>query len=348
MKLKRCEHNPILSPNPSNAWESLVVTNPAAWYDEAEGKVLMLYRAAGNDDEHRVYFGLAESRDGYHFERVSDEPVFSPGAQGMDGGCVEDPRIVKIGDWYYVTYASRPFPPGKYWLNDQPHPAYKRPECPEEFPWLLRSNATSTYLAMTKDFRKWYRAGRITGVDVDDRDVILFPEKINGWYYMLHRPMNWVGPDYGTEYPAMWISRARDLLCWESPKLLATGVAAWENGKIGGNTPPIKTELGWLHIYHAVGKDKHYRLGALVLDAEDPSIVRYRTRDWLLQPEEDYEINGPYKGVCFPCGNVVMDGTLFVYYGGADKYCAVATCPLADLLRELAACPVDEGREVSR
>lgn len=108
---------------------------------------------------------------------------------------------------------------------------------------------------------------------------------------------------------------------------------------MGFNIPPIRTPHGWLCIYHAVGLDKYYRLGAVLLDIEDPSIVRHRTPDWLMQPEADYEIEGFYRGVCFPCGAVVIDGTLFVYYGGGDKYCAAATCSLEELVQHLLRCP---------
>ena len=338
MKLQRFANNPILSPNPENEWETLVATNPGAWYDEQEKCVYLLYRAAGNDSEHRIHFGLAVSQDGYHFERVSDQPVFSPSPDGYDAGCVEDPRIIRMGDWYYVTYASRPFPPGQYWLGTN-HAGYHVPDCPPDFPYILRTNQTSTSLALTRDFRTWKRAGRLTSAMVDDRDVILFPEKVNGKYVMLHRPMNWVGPEYGTEYPAMWISYGDDLLNWTAPKLLAKAAYAWENKKIGGNTPPIRTEHGWLTLYHAVGEDRHYRLGAMLLDLNDPSIVLYRSYDWLLQPEEWYELEGFYPGVCFPCGKVIIDGILFVYYGGADMYVGLATCKLQELLDYLLTCP---------
>ena len=114
MKLTRYQGNPVISPNPKNAWESHVTTNPGVWYDEAKGEVLMVYRAAGGDDEHKVYFGLARSTNGYDFERLSDEPIFGPSKDGYDAGCVEDPRIIKMGEWFYITYASRPFPPGHY------------------------------------------------------------------------------------------------------------------------------------------------------------------------------------------------------------------------------------------
>ena len=339
MKLQRYAGNPILSPLPEHPWESEVATNPGAWYDSESKQVFMLYRTAGADDLHKIHFSLATSRDGYHFERVSDQPVFSPSADGFDAGCVEDPRIVKMGDWYYVTYASRPFPPGKYWLPKDQR-SYLPPRCPPDFPWILRTNETSTGLALTKDFHTWIRAGRMTNPLVDDRDVMIFPEKVAGRYRMLHRPMNWIGPQFGTEYPAMWISSSDDLLAWDDSKLLAKAEFEWENQKIGGNTPPIKTEYGWLTLYHAVGKDRHYRLGAMLLDADDPSIVRYRTRDWILQPEEYYELEGYYPGVCFPCGKVIIGDTLFVYYGGADKYVGLATCPLAELLNDLSTCPI--------
>lgn len=338
MKLTRYEGNPIISPLPGSDWESLVSTNPGAWYDEAEHKVRLIYRAAGDDEAHRIHFGLAESKDGYHFERVSDRPIFSPSLDGFDAGCVEDARIIKIGEWFYITYASRPFPPGRYWLNVD-HQASFSASLPADFPWMLRNNQTSTGLALTKDFKTWIRPGRLTSPLVDDRDVILFPEKIKGRYVMLHRPMNWVGPEYGTEYPAMWISYADDLLQWQDSRLLARAEFEWENKKIGGNTPPIKTPHGWLTLYHAVGKEGHYRLGAMLLDLEDPSIIHYRSRDWLLQPEEWYETQGFYPGLCFPCGKVILGDTLFVYYGGADKYVGLATCKLDDLFDYLLSCP---------
>jgi len=288
----------------------------------------------------KIYFGLASSRDGYHFERLSNAPAFSPSADGADAGCVEDARIIKMGEWYYVTYASRAFPPGQYWI----HGPYVPPNAPAEWPWLIRENATATFLAMTRDFKSWIRVGRMTDPSVDDRDVCIFPEKINGKFVMIHRPMNWVGPEYGTENPAIWISTGDDLLTWKDAKLLAKAEFSWENAKIGGNAPPIKTEHGWLTIYHAVGTDRKYRLGAMLLDLADPGIVRYRTTAPILEPEEkySYEFDGPYKwGICFPCGNVVINDTLFVYYGGADKFTALATAPMRGLLDYLLSCPVE-------
>lgn len=333
-QLERFTGNPILSPNPANLWEARVTTNPGVWHDADKGEVLMLYRACGNDEEHRVHFGLATSKDGYHFERASDLPAFSPSLDGFDAGCVEDPRIIKIDNWYYVTYAARAYPPGMYWLPDAERP-WNEPPRPNDFPWVLRTNSTSTGLALTKDFKTWKRAGRMTSATVDDRDVILFPEKINGRYALLHRPMSWVGEEYGTEYPAMWISFSDDLLEWKDSILLAKADLPWECRKIGGNTPPIRTNDGWLTLYHAVGDDGHYRVGALLLDTDEPWRIIGRSQNYLIQPEKSYETEGYYPGCIFPCGKAVIGDKLFVYYGGADKYVGVATCQLSELLEDL-------------
>lgn len=330
--------NPILSPNPANEWESLVVTNPTVAEDPATGDVIMLYRAAGNDDEHRVVFGLARSRDGKTFERVSDTPVFVNSESGFDGGCVEDPRVVRFGDWYFVTYASRPFAPGKYWATNN-NITILRPELPPEAPWLFRNNATSTGLAITKDFRSWIRLGRLTLPTVDNRDVILFPEKVGGKFVLLQRPMQWAGEGFDNAFPGIWISFSDDVLHWPEMQLLAQGVEDWEH-KIGGNSPPLRTDLGWLVLYHAVGADKLYRLGALILDIDDPTKILYRSPEPFLTPSEDYEIDGFYPGVIFPCGQVVRDNVLHLYYGGADRFVGLATCPLNDLLEYMKAHPV--------
>lgn len=337
MKLKRYEGNPILSPHPTNMWENLAVFNPAAWYDEDKKQVLLLYRAAEADPEYKCYFGLAVSNDGFHFERTSDEPVMSPSVDGFDASTIQDPRMVKIDEWFYITYACRFFPFGQFWIPKEQQ--YKHPVCPPDFPRVIRNNATSTGLLLTQDFKTFIRAGRITDPLLDDRDVILFPEKIKNKYWMIHRPLEWVGPEYGVEQAAAWISSANDLLGFRKSSLLIKQKHDWEAGKLGVNTPPIKTEFGWLTLYHAVGSDKYYRIGAILLDLDDPTKVLFRTTDWIMQPEEDYEIDGFYQGCVFPCGKVVIDGTLFVYYGAADKYVGVATCPLEELLDYLLSCP---------
>ena len=118
MKLKRFEGNPILSPHPDHPWEDLAVFNPAAWYDPAKKEVLLLYRAAESQPDYKCYFGLAKSPDGYHFERVSDRPALDISREGFDGATIQDPRIIKMGDWFYVTYACRHYPFGQFWIPE--------------------------------------------------------------------------------------------------------------------------------------------------------------------------------------------------------------------------------------
>lgn len=337
-QLHRFDGNPVLSPNPRCAWEAAVTTNPGAWIDPETGDVCMLYRAAGHDPQHRVVFGLARSRDGFNFERCSDKPVFEPSVDGFDAGCVEDPRVVRFEDYYYITYAARATPPGQYWILPPTKRNWYAHALPQDVPWCIRENHTVTGLAITRDFKTFIRAGRLTRTDVDDRDVILFPEKIAGQFYMLHRPMQWAGEAYGTEHPTIWISRGDDLLDMGSPKLLMTAKYDWET-KVGGNTPPIRTEHGWLTLFHAVGPDKQYRLGALLLDLDDPTRIRHRTPHWLIQPETEYETQGFYNGCVFPCGKVVKDGKLLVYYGAADVHVGVASCDMDALMAYLLGCP---------
>ena len=331
MKLKKYENNPILSPNPENYWENIVVCNPGVWYEN--GKFSMLYRAAGDDTEHYIRIGLAESTDGKCFTRVSNEPVFGPSVDGPDQGGVEDPRIVKFGDDFYVTYAYRPHYPGQYWKFE--HDVILLPESNEYSPAVIKDNIANSGLAVTKDFKNWRRLGRVTDSNLDDRDVILFPEKINGKFAMLHRPKQWIGEEYGVENPAIWIRFSDDLMVWNEPSTLLFGGIndTWQE-KIGGSTPPLRTEEGWLLIYHGVenGGQGYYRVGVALLDLEDPTKVLARSTEWIMEPEHSYEIEGFYKGCVFPTGNVIVDDTLYVYYGGADKYVGLATCSVKEIL----------------
>jgi len=334
MKLKKYSGNPVLKPHGENRWENLVVCNPGAWYED--GVFYLLYRAAGEDEGHVIRFGLATSTDGYNFKREMNEPCFGPSLQGPDSGCTEDARIVKFDDYYYVTYAFRPYPPGQYWKFR--HDEVQTPQVGENAPRFLKNNIANSALAMTKDFKNWIRLGRITQSGLDDRDVILFPEKINGKFAMLHRPKEWIGEKYGSDYPAVWIRFSDDILDWTEPsKVLIEGIpGSWEE-KVGGSTPPIRTEKGWFALYHGVenGGNGYYRVGAVMLDLNDPSKVIARSKNFIMEPEFDYELDGFYNGCVFPTGNVVKDGILYVYYGGADKYIGLATADFNELTDKL-------------
>ena len=337
MKLKKYEDNPILSPCPERGWESLITCNPGVIY--SDGKFIMLYRAAGNDEQHVIRFGLAESADGFHFERMSDKPVFSPSDSGPDSGCVEDPRIIKLDDEFYVTYAYRAVSPGRYWTF--PHDVVITPRCGPDAPRAYRENLGNTGLALTRDFHHFQRLGRLTSPVLDDRDVMFFPEKIKGKYCMIHRPKEYIGEKYGVKYPSIWLKYSDDLLDWDSKdsSLLLTGIdGTWEE-KIGGSAPPLRTKDGWLMLYHGVGHGGtgHYSVGAVLLDLDNPQKVIGRTAEPILEPEEEYETKGMYDGCVFPTGNVILGDTLYVYYGAADKYVGVATCSVNELIEYIKA-----------
>lgn len=329
MKLKKFEGNPILSPNPKNSWESLAVCNPAVWYED--GKFYLFYRAAGNDIEHYIHIGLAVSDDGYHFSRMLNLPILSPSNNGFDAGAVEDPRVVKFDDEYYMTYAFRPYPPGQYWKNEYEkvdnviHNVFA-PSC-------LRYNIGNSALAVSKDLKTFKKVGRLTEPNVDDRDVILFPEKINGKFYLLHRPKNFDGDNFGKDAPVVRIKSSDDLMSWNvSSKILLKGEQWWEQ-KVGGNTPPIRTKDGWLMLYHGVDNKHTYRIGACLLDLNDPTKILYRTKDFIMEPETKEETSGLYKwGVVFPTGNTLVNDTLYVYYGASDQWCCLATANINELL----------------
>ncbi len=339
MKLTKYSGNPILKPNSENPWEERCVLNPAVIYDEERKEFVMLYRAAGNDVRHQIKFGLATSKDGVNFVRQSDEPVFAGNHEEPDGGCVEDPRLMKIGDMYYMTYAARAYAPGQYWLVEYVEGVTKAPTymdetdvSGEEIPAFAKENITVTYLAATKDFRTYKKFGRITEATVDDRDVFLFPEKIDGKYVMISRPKF---KDKGVKMPSIWISFGDDLIEYGAPELLMTGKEWWESQRMGGGTPPIKTDYGWFMLYHGVDDKGVYRVGAVLLDLKDPRKIIARTKDFIMEPEFDYETCGIYEGCVFPTGAVVKDGTLYVYYGTADTYIGLATTDFNELLEFL-------------
>lgn len=337
MKLTKHQENPIFRPNEENAWESLCVLNPAVIFDEQKQEFVMVYRAAGNDVRHEIKMGLATSKDGVHFERQSKNPVFEGRPEEADGGCVEDPRLVKLGDLYYMTYAARSYAPGQYWLEEWVEGVSKPPMyidesdvIGEELPLMAKKNITASHLAITKDFKTYKKLGRITEASVDDRDVVIFPEKVNGQYVIITRPKF---KDKGPKMPSIWITFTDDLLEYREPELLMTGEAWWEVQRIGAGTPPVKTEHGWLMVYHGVGENGTYRAGAILMDLNDPRKIIARTKDFILEPSEEFELYGIGNPCVFPTGIVIKDNTLYVYYGCADKNIGLATAKFDEFMQ---------------
>ncbi len=333
--LRRHPGNPVLQPVPG-AWDAVSVFNPGVV--RQGGRVLMLYRAVTDLGGYVSRFGLAASEDGRRFRRASDGPVFGPQA-GYEVGGVEDARITRDGDRFLVTYAAVSRVPGPvyaemdFFAQSRADPYCARPGIPplgESYTGLLRS----------ADLRTFQRLGLITPAGVDDRDGVLFPQQVAGRYVMLHRPSAWAGEGYGTERPGIWLAYSDDLLTWDYGEgdqyLLMRPRAEWEGAKIGAGPPPVRTAAGWLLIYHGVDERYVYRVGAALLDLEDPSLVLARTDRPLMEPAERYEQQGVIPNVVFPTAALWQPGEeLLVYYGAADRVVGLATADMDELLEHL-------------
>ncbi|MDD5502809.1 MAG: hypothetical protein PHH26_05015, partial [Candidatus Thermoplasmatota archaeon] len=301
--LKKSAENPILKPDARHAWESRYVFNPAAIHEG--GKTHLVYRAIGENDV--SVFGYASSTDGIHFEERLEKPIYVPTqpfetggniyschaefmSGGGYGGC-EDPRITKIGDRIYMTYVA-------FDGSNPPRVA-------------LTSIKVDDFLSKKWN---WKKPVLISPPGTVDKNACIFPEKIKDKYVVFHRI-----------FPNILIDFVDDLE-FDGNRYLKGEYAikptenGWDSRKIGVGPPPIKTKDGWLVIYQAVGdKDPHYRykIGAMLLDARDPTKVLFRTKEPILEPSERYEMEGFKPGVTYPCGAVVIGGDLHVYYGSA-------------------------------
>ena len=250
----------------------------------------------------RSILGKAESEDGFNF--IADEkPFMVPATEGIfreyEEYGVEDPRIIFLDGEYLITYS-----------------AYSR-------------NGVRIGLAKTADFKSIQRISLIT--EADYRNVVLFPEKFNGLYARLDRPHSEISPW------SIWISYSPDLKYWgESRLVMKPCPYHWDEMKIGPGAPPIKTPRGWLHIYHGVFPTMDgciYRLGVALHDLNDPSKIMAVGDEWILQPEEPYEITGYVHNVVFCCGAVPEeDGTVKIYWGGADSVMCVGTAIVEQLV----------------
>jgi len=336
LKITRCPENPIVWPGKWD-WRMSNVYNPAVIYED--GRFYMYERTAGSLRPHHCYVGLLESEDGVHFRHLSAKPVLTPAMVGSKYGSVQDPRVVKIEDTYYMTFAFR-----RFTWNIYPT-GLGVPEASQgRFPGFDPSqdrNQTRSGIAVSQDRVHWEFLGWATPGDIDDRDVILFPKKIDGRFALLRRPIGFVDTDTGhsEEHPSIRISYSTDLQTWTEPEIVIQPEFKWEDNRIGGATPPVRTDRGWLALYHGV-ENTHpatrrviYRLGAMMLDLDDPRRVIARATDFIMEPEAYYEKFGLFiPNVIFPTGNVVKDDRLWIYYGCCDTAIGLATVPLNDLV----------------
>lgn len=275
----------------------------------------MLYRAIGEYDYYISRIGYAQSVDGYTFERRKN-PVIDI-TENYEKYGIEDPRITMIDDDILITYVV---------LSD----------------YVKFRPTVSSALAVTKDFLEFSKMGLISNPVENNKDIVFFPEKFavknsgskrkENVYFSLRRPSHFIGPEYGTDKPSIWLYKGSTLTEMNEHKVIIKPEQDWENLKIGAGPAPIKTKKGWLLIYHGVSQEKVYRAGAVILDLNDPSKVTYRCSRPILEPFEPYERFGDVNNVVFPTGTAIIDNNLFLYYGGADKVCCVATVDLDTLL----------------
>lgn len=264
------------------------------------GRYLMLFRAHRANG--RSILGLADSDDGFRFV-ARPQPFMTPAADGVfaeyEAFGVEDARITPIEGRYLITYS-----------------AYSR-------------HGVRIGLAETRDWTSVRRLSLITQADM--RNVVIFPERIAGRYARLDRPHSEISPW------SIWISYSPDLVHWGDSKLVINPVRYhWDEMKIGPGAPPIRTPRGWLNIYHGVFPTMDgavYRLGVALHDLADPARVLGVCDRWILQPEDPWEVTGYVHNVVFICGAVAEeDGTLKLYWGGADKVMCAGTAVIDELV----------------
>lgn len=314
-RLQRHSVKPIMLPDLTSEWECYNVFNPAVIHHN--GLFHMHYRAQGLDWISRI--GYAVSADGLHWNRMR-QPVLAP-ADGSDSRGIEDPRVVEIDGEFYMTYT-----------------AYGR-----EF----RGTGEPTHLgggiipmiARSRNLIEWEQIGPLV-VGEDNKDHVLFPRKINGRYAALHR-----------RWPNVCIAYSDDLRTWPeewmAPIYGPRNDSWWDGTSVGNNGVPIETAHGWLCLNHGytfvesqaqssltqgTKATRVYRLGAVLLDLDDPTKVIHRPTEPIFWPEEIWELRGDVPNVVFNAANPVVNGTIYVYYGGGDHVIGLATCRLDDLV----------------
>ncbi len=301
LKLVAFDGNPIITPRQGRNWEAKGTFNPGTAIDG--GAIHLLYRAVDANNISRL--GYARTLNGTEIDFRPSDPVLIPSADWEEFGC-EDPRITNFEGTFYITYT-----------------AYSR-------------RGPRIALSSTKDFQNFEKHGLI-GPDHNDKDCVIFPERINGRIAILHRLKSKVQIAYFDDLESLvksdnfWNGYVKHLDDYE----VIRSTFAWERRKVGVGPPPIKTDLGWLVIYHGVSIESIYRAGAILLDLDNPSKVLARTKEPILEPEMEFEKYGVVPNVIFPDGAIIRDGKLAVYYGGADRVCCVARTPIDEFLDEL-------------
>ena len=240
---------------------------------------------------------LARSKDGINF-KIDNAPTIFPENDYETFG-IEDPRISLIDDVYYISYVA------------------------------VSPLGVTTCLISTKDFTSFQRHGVI--FCPENKDALLFPEKVDGRFYALHRP---VSPLFKKQN--IWIAESPNLRCCGNHRcLMGPAPGCWDEAKIGAGAVPFKTDRGWLEIYHGVDCNNRYCLGAVMLDGTEPWKIIARSNNPILEPQANYECEGFFGNVVFSCGLVCDGDTVRIYYGAADTTICYAELSLKEILASL-------------
>ena len=341
----RSKHNPILKPNINNYWEAKKLYNPGAIF--YNGKYHLFYRAVGGGENWKSSIGYAVSEDGEKFQRF-DKPLLF-GTDNFEKRGLEDPRITKIKNTFYMAYAA----------YDGITPRLYIATSEDLKTWEKKGSAFSDWNFGKAGgiHAKWDENGKIfTKPKLTEwsKSGALFPEKINGKYLML----------FG-EY-RIWFATSDDGIKWngdQTPFLEPRTKDFFDNAFVEMGSPPIKTKRGWLVLYHGINISHWYQIGFLLLDLENPRKILFRSTKPIFKPEKDYEMSGivdvlpgglatmqkmseeelkiflakhDKKGtmpkVTFCCGASVVDDVLRIFYGASDSVICTATVHMNDIL----------------
>ncbi len=241
---------------------------------------------------------LLFSDDGTTFYELEEySSIFGAGTYESYG--IEDCRVSQIKDIYYLTYT------------------------------MVSDNGVGVGLQTTKDWKQFEKKGMI--FSPHNKDCAIFQEKINNKFYALHRPSS---PELGGNY--IWLSESPDSVHWGNHKCIAkTRKGKFDSKRLGAGAAPIKTEKGWLEIYHGATAENRYCLGAILLDLNDPSIVISRSESPIMEPIANYEQTGFFGNVVFTNGHLVDGDTIKMYYGASDEHVCLASFSINEILKTL-------------
>jgi predicted GH43/DUF377 family glycosyl hydrolase len=241
---------------------------------------------------------LLASDDGIHFSELPGyPPLLGQGLLERFG--IEDCRVAQINDTYYLTYTA------------------------------VSDSGVGVGLRTTTDWKQFENGGMI--FPPHNKDCAIFEEKIAGKFYCLHRPSS---VDLGGNY--IWIASSGDGRQWGDHRcLIKSRPGLWDSARVGAGAAPIKTERGWLEIYHGADAQHRYCLGAFLMDLGDPSQVVARTVEPIMVPTENYELSGFFGYVVFTNGHIREGDRLTIYYGAADEFVCGAHFSVKDILASL-------------